>query len=320
MVCSGRRWSPSRGSNNSGIRAVHSSLAGNTIHFFAFFLAFAERLLKAWLFMTEDHQAFRDIPYAKYGEREVVLNVFLPLKPQGPLPVLLVIAGGGWRRGSNESTPVRYTKRGFAMVGICYRGSGEVIAPGNIHDCKAAVRWIRAHAKTYGFDPDRIGAMGSSAGGHLVGLLATSSGVPELEGEGGNPGFSSEIQAACDVCGPCDLTRITLPNYKERYASLYQVTSEYLGGPVEERLDLARLVSPLTYVSKNTPPIMLIHGDVDDVVPLDESLVFYDALKKAGCSVGLKVLPGISHGNINWDEEDETIQSFFERIFMPKCQ
>ncbi|MEO6846382.1 MAG: alpha/beta hydrolase [Chthoniobacterales bacterium] len=268
---------------------------------------------------TETHQSFLDVPYAKYGDRELVLDVFLPAKPEGPLPVILVVAGGGWRSGRKEGTPARYTKRGFAVVGICYRGSKEVIAPGNVHDCKAAVRWIRANAATYGFDTSRIGVFGGSAGGQLAGLLGMTAGVKELEGEGGNPEFDSSVHAVCDVCGPSDITRIGIPKYKEGYPSLYEMTAEYLGGPVEENMNLARLVSPLNYIdsAKNIPPYIFIHGDSDEAVPVDESWVFFEALRERGVNVQLRILNGVKHA-IPWDEEDNTIQSFFERIFMKK--
>ncbi|MEO6846381.1 MAG: alpha/beta hydrolase [Chthoniobacterales bacterium] len=267
---------------------------------------------------TLDHQAFLDIPYAKYGDRELVLDVFLPLKPEGPLPVLVGISGGGWGPGLKTSIPARFAKRGFAIVGITYRGSAEVTAPGCVFDCKASIRWVRANAATYGFDPARVGVFGSSAGGHLVGLMGTSAGVKELEGDGGNPDFDSSVQAAYDVCGPCDFTRLVDPEYKAKNAYLYNIASAYLGGPIEERLDLARLVSPITHISKNTPPFMLMHGDVDELVPVEESLAFYDALKKAGVDVGLKIIKDSPH-SIPWgDAEDEDVLSFFERIFMKK--
>ncbi|MEO6052396.1 MAG: alpha/beta hydrolase [Chthoniobacterales bacterium] len=256
-------------------------------------------------------QSITDIPYANYGDRELVLDVHRPEHFTGKLPVILIVAGGAWRSGRKDSTPVRYAKRGFAMVGICYRGSAEVKAPGNVHDCKAAIRWIRANAEKYGFDTENIGAFGTSAGGHLVALLGSTPGVAELEGEGGNPGFSTKLHAICDVCGPCDLTK--LPEYRAEYPSLDEATSEYLGGPVEEHMELARLVSPLFYVSKDTPVTFLMHGDIDTSVPLQESYTYHDALKKAGVEVSLRVLPGIGHGDIDWDVEDENIQSFFER-------
>lgn len=266
-----------------------------------------------------DAQSFLDVPYARQGDHELLLDIFLPPHQQNLLPVLLVVAGGGWRRGLKTSTPARYANRGFAIVGICYRGTDDgVIAPGNIQDCKAAVRWIRANATTYGFDPNRIGAFGSSAGGHLVGLLGTSAGVAELEGEGNSPSFSSEVQAVCDICGPADLTRVTKPKYKAAHPHLYQLVSNYLGGPVEEHMDMARLLSPLHHISKKTPPFMLMHGDADEIVPVEESLIFYAALQEAGVDVALKVLDGVGHGNINWDQEDETILAFFEKHFLNK--
>lgn len=134
----------------------------------------------------------RDLVYARYGNREVKLDLYLPRTPAGnAIPCIVVIHGGGWRSGDKTRfAPIAaaLAEQGFAAACIGYRLLPEVEFPAPILDCKAAVRWVRAHATRYGIDPDRLGAIGGSAGGHLVAMLGTSAHLTALEGDGGNPG------------------------------------------------------------------------------------------------------------------------------------
>jgi len=259
-------------------------------------------------------QTIKDLPYAQYGDRVMRLDLFLPDKPETKRPTIMWVRGGGWRDGNKnvESPGPGIAAEGFVGAVIEYRGSAEAIAPGNVHDCKAALRWLRANPAKYGIDPDRIGASGGSAGGHLVALLGTTNGVKELEGNGGNPTMSSDVRAVCDFCGPTDLTRIAIPAIRKEFSVLYDVTAEYLGGPVEQRTDLAHLVSPLHHASKATAPTYIIHGDVDNVVPVEESIIFHDALKKLGVDSTLHVAKGINHG-LSWDYFADKVIPFFRR-------
>ena len=254
----------------------------------------------------------KDLPYAWYPNPTLRLDLYLPDNHPGPLPVILWVCGGGWRGSSKENATVWLVDHGFALAAIEYRVSGEAIAPANIHDCKAAVRWLRAHAAAHGLDPERIGAFGASAGGHLVALLGASHGVPALEGDGGNPHESSAVRAVCDFCGPSDLTRIAIPAVRQQFALLYEVTAQYLGGQVEQRSELARLVSPLTYASRSTPPMLIVHGREDDVVPVEESIILHEALRKAGADVALQVRDGQGLA-LRYGEHDPIVLSFFQR-------
>ena len=152
-------------------------------------------------------KVIRDIVYGRGGDTDLKLDVDLPaLERKGPLPVVVWIHGGAWRAGSREGTRASgLVEQGFATVSISYRLTREAIFPAQIHDCKCAIRWIRAHAGKYGFDPKRIGVWGSSAGGHLVAMLGTSGGVKELEGRGGWADEDSRVQAVVDFYGPSDL-------------------------------------------------------------------------------------------------------------------
>ena len=214
---------------------------------------------------------------------------------------------------AKENGPWWLTENGFAVASIEARVSSEAIAPAAVHDCKAAVRWLRAHADQYGYASDAIGVWGHSAGGLLAALLGTSGDVADLEGNGGTPGVSSRVQAACDFCGaPHDFSWFARPAIKSRFPGVAGNLRLYLGGAVEDRPELARQMSAQTYISRNCPPMLLIHGDADPVVPVEETVNFHQALQAAGVDATLRILPGVGHG---WDAAltHDDVVTFFER-------
>jgi acetyl esterase/lipase len=251
---------------------------------------------------------YSDVTYIEYAGRALQLDLYLPDESTSPLPVVLNIPGGGWRNCGKGVDPW-LCEFGFAVASMNYRLSSEAIAPANLHDCLAAVRWLRLHALQYGLDASHIGAWGASAGGHLAALLGS---WPESD-----DGVSTRVQAVCDFCGPSDLTRIAIPEIRAKFPALYEVTEQYLGGPVAERSELARQVSPLSYVSHGLPPIFIAHCRDDSVVPVEESLIYYEALQKAGVDVSLKVLDLDSHG-VPIDEVKDDVLAFFQRTLMPR--
>ena len=253
-----------------------------------------------------------NVIYAKVGERALPLDIYLPSEPASPArPVIIWIHGGGWKSGSkNEGVPVGFaTHGGYAVVSVEYRLSEEALFPAQIFDCKAAVRWVRANASKYGFDPARIGVIGASAGGHLAALLGTSSGVKELEGDEGNAEVSSKVQAVCDVSGPTDLT--ALDAAREGRSSSVTLL---LGGSPQEKPELARLANPINFVSKNDPPFYIVHGGKDPLVPVEQSRLLETALKKAGVSATLDFIEDAGH--VPHDEPTRLrVLSFFVTIF-----
>jgi len=262
----------------------------------------------------------KDLPYAQYGDRVMLLDLYLPDAPTGLVPAILCVVGGGWRstdKAGYAEAGQGIAQNGYVAAAITYRSSTDTIAPGNVHDCKAAVRWLRANAATYGIDPTRIGALGGSAGAHLVALLGTTNGRQELEGNGGNPAQSSAVQAVCEFCGPVDLTRGAQPALRKKYPVLYECVEAYLGGPLDKRMELAKLVSPLRYVSPASAPMLIIHGDADDIVSVEESIVFYDALKKAGVDATLHVAKGATH-DLTWSTYGNQVVAFFRRTLTNK--
>lgn len=242
-------------------------------------------------------KAHRDLEYAKVGSISLKLDLYLPRNapPNKPLPLVAYIHGGGWRGGSKARCPaVLMCLKGYAAASIEYRLSGVAKFPAQIHDCKGAIRWLRANAKKYNLDPNRIGVWGSSAGGHLVALLGTSGDSNALEGDvGGNLEYSSRVQAVCDWFGPTDLVKIVGDRGADNVAN---VVARLLGGAVGDKRDLAILASPLTHVSKDDAPFLIMHGDQDRLVPLSQSRLLDAALKKAGVKSTLHVVKGRGHG------------------------
>jgi dienelactone hydrolase len=197
---------------------------------------------------------------------------------------------------------------------VVYRLSGEAPFPAAIHDCKAAVRFLRAHAKEHGIDSENIGAIGLSAGGHLTALLATSAGVDELEGEGGNAEFSSAIQAAVPMGAQTDLLSVRTRDIS-RIEERGKIWRQFLGGTLEERPDTYRLASPLNHLDKNDPPCWLISGETDD--PSTHADAFRARMEQLGIPSALTVIKAAPHpflGKQVWfDEMIDVADGFFSK-------
>jgi acetyl esterase/lipase len=264
-------------------------------------------------------RAVRDIKYGEAPGKTNLLDIYVPEDAQGSLPLIVWIHGGGWEGGDKGGCPaLAMVRHGYVAASINYRLSKEAIFPAQIEDCKGAIRWLRAHAREYKIDPDRIGVWGGSAGGHLVALLGTSGGVKELEGTtGGNLDQSSRVQAVCDWFGPTDMSvffqqagddNIFKPAPEK--SPLFRL----FGGPVEQRKDLVAQANPLTFITKNDPPFLIMHGDKDTLVPLAQSQMLAGALKAAGVACHLEVLPGAGHGNgFNKPEVAKMVAEFFDK-------
>ena len=254
----------------------------------------------------EGVQVLLDLEYVQGGHERNRLDLYLPEKPVRPLPVILWVHGGGWRGGDKSNGPAfRFATKGYAVASMNYRFSQHATFPAQIHDCKAAVRWLRANAKKCGLDADHIGAWGCSAGGHLVALLGTTAGVKELEGPGGNEDQSSRVQAVVDWYGPTDFLTV---GAKETRTNL-------LGGDPQQNREKAIKASPVTYVSKAAAPFLIMHGDQDKTVPISQSETFAEALKKAGADVTFVVVKGGKHGGALFTnaESMKQIEDFFAK-------
>lgn len=243
---------------------------------------------------TSKIKAHPDLVYARNGEREMLLNLYHPKDQKEELPAIVCLHGGGWANGKRQHAAhfaQALAARGFVTVSIDYRLSGEAPFPAQIEDAKAAVRWLRAHAAKWKIDPDAIGATGSSAGGHLAALLATSGGVRELEGQGDNPKFSSRIQAAAPMCAQTDLM---VERIKEKSAAPKGIYRAFLGGSQEEVPETYRLASPMHHFDAEDPPTFFLCGELDD--PSTRAEAFRSKSGEMGISTGLRVIPGAPHG------------------------
>ncbi|NRB74680.1 MAG: SMP-30/gluconolactonase/LRE family protein [Verrucomicrobiales bacterium] len=254
--------------------------------------------------LDEQVESHLDLTFGKGGDRELLLHLYRPRKAEGPLPAIVCIHGGGWGKGDRRhhaNIAKAMAARGYVTVTIDYRLSGEAIFPAHIHDCKAAVRWLRAHAEKWGVDPDWIGATGASAGGHLAALLATSGGVAELEGESGNPDFSSDIQAAVPMGGQSDF----MSERNRQISAEKKIWQAFLGGSQDEVPDTYRLASPRAHLDAGDPPIFFMTGEFDDPSTHGDELR-RDAMA-LGVPTGLNVVAGAPHPLL-------TKQKFFDIV------
>jgi acetyl esterase/lipase/enterochelin esterase-like enzyme len=234
-------------------------------------------------------QVDRDIEYSRVGSRSLKLDLYRREPSPRPSPVVVWIHGGTWASGDKTPSPApALVTDGFAVASIEYRTSKEAPFPAQLHDCKAAVRWLRANADKYNLDAAHIGAWGHEAGGHLASLLGTTGDVKELEGDEGNLDQSSRVQAVVSFSGPADL--MALPAAGGARAAAAAAT--LIGGPLPGNQEKARKASPIGYVSKDDPPFLIVHGTADATIPARQSEVFTAALKQAGVDAALELQIG----------------------------
>jgi len=266
-------------------------------------------------------KAIRDIAYVKGGGPSQSLDLFVPEKADGPLPIVVWIPGGAWMHINwrSDCRSLAWTTRGYAAASISYRTTAEdnALWPAQIHDCKAAIRFLRANAKKYNLDPNRIGVWGESAGGHLVSLLATSGGVQALEGDLGNEGVSSRVQAVCVWCGPSNFMTIDTPPGGLKVDEPLGPVGRLFGGPMHQREALAKRASPINYVTPNAPPFLIMHGEGDATIPISQGRELFEALTKAQTSVKFEPLKGTGHP-IDRPDRRARVLDFFDEVFKVK--
>ena len=257
----------------------------------------------------------RNVTYARYGDRTLEMDIYRPRGVWGELPAVVCIHGGGWANGNRNNHEIiaqALAARGYVAATISYRLSGEAPFPAAIHDCKAAVRFLRANSKKYGIDAKHIGAIGLSAGGHLTALLATSAGVKELEGEGGNAAFSSAIQAAVPMGAQTDLLSARTKEISA-IEDRGKIWRQFLSGAQEDKPATYRLASPLYHLDKDDPPCSFLSGENDD--PSTHAIAFRRQMEKFNIVSELTVIKDAPHPflrkQIWFDEMIETTDAFF---------
>jgi acetyl esterase/lipase len=232
-----------------------------------------------------------DLTYAKTNDPQQKLDLYVPKGNDKPLPLLIFIHGGGWASGTRLDYKyycVRYAQRGYAVASITYRFVDKLPFPACVQDAKCAVRFLRANADKYHIDKNRIAAIGGSAGGHLSMMLGYTPGVKELEGDGGYSEESSAVQVVVDLYGPTDITVPTARNNP--------TAKQFFGGKsYDEAPDQYALASPITHVTKNSPPTLIMQGTIDDTVPMSQSDLLYAKLKELGVPVQYEKFEGYPH-------------------------
>ena len=272
-------------------------------------IAFSQVLSK------DDIVLYKDIIYTVVDGHELKLDIAVPKYLKSSAPAIVDIPGGAWRKVEKKAEDaIFYAKHGFIGISMTHRTSDIAIFPAAVHDCKTAVRWARANAKKYNINPDKIGITGVSSGGHLATLLGTSGGDEYLEGKGDYSEYSSSVQAVVSHFGPTDFL-LKIDGDKDAYTNAHSPQALFLGGPLNEKKDLARLANPITYIDANDPPILIVHGELDGMVNIAQSEILFEALNKAKVPTKFIRVKNADHmyRPNKWDEEiSPTIDELFQ--------
>jgi acetyl esterase/lipase len=265
--------------------------------------------------VPDDVELLRNVEFGKGGNMKLTMHILRPRTvPKETMPVLVYIHGSAWGRDNKDlaiGKLIATAQQGYFGATIQVRTSGEAVFPAQIEDAKCAIRFLRARAKDYHIDTNRIGVWGDSSGGHLSALVGLTANVKELEGQGGWPEFSSRVHAVCPMCPAVDFL---VPDWPQRHNTGPNGPAfRLLGGdPRKEKAELAKKASPLTYITRESPPFFIVHGDNDTTVPYSQGELLLDALKKAGVNAALYTIKSGNHGSVH--QYDKTVvKEFFDK-------
>jgi acetyl esterase/lipase len=266
----------------------------------------------------------RDIAYIPDGDEAQRLDLYLPETPAAsPLPLVVHVHGGGWMGGSKF--PCQFANmvdRGYAVASVEYRFSQQAVFPAQIQDCQAAIRWLRANSQRYNIDSDHVGVVGGSAGGHLSALVGAAGGKQAFAPIGGNEEQSDAVQCVCDIFGPANFTTVIQQAADDKnvrniftFNSPDDPYSRLIGASLEGNREKTDAVSPVHYISKDSPPMLILHGTHDALVPYAQSVELAEALNAHGVPVWLQTLPGSGHGGPAFENPAivALMQSFFDK-------
>jgi acetyl esterase/lipase len=242
----------------------------------------------------------RDVVYTTAGPDEQKLDIYHPTSSSTPRPAVVFLHGGGWSAGGKRSfqrQAAYLAAQGYVCASINYRLSQEAPYPAALYDAKAAVRWMRANAQKYGIDPSRIAASGGSAGGQLAALIGTTADVKTMEGDRGNPGYSSAVQAVVVFNPLTDF--VSALEETQSPAAVTKAIVAFLGGPLEKVPEVYMSASPIAHISSASPPFLFLHGSSDTTLPFSQSTEMRDALEAVGVRAELFTANGANHGFFN---------------------
>ena len=257
------------------------------------------------------------VEFAVAGGEHLQLDLARPKNGDGPFPAIVCIHGGGFRAGKREAYDKLCTtlaQQGYVAITVTYRLAPAFPFPAAVHDCKAAVRWLRANDAKYHVDPARIGVTGGSAGGHLAQFLGVTAGVKEFEGDAGNADQSSSVACVVNFYGPSDFTK----SYGKSVDAA-EVLPLFLGGDVEHALQNHIRSSPLNWVTPDAVPTLCVHGTDDKYVAYEQAVWLTDRLKACGVEVELLTLEGAGHGfkGADADKAQTALLAFFAKHLKP---
>lgn len=275
--------------------------------------------------------SFKDVQYVNDGDVKHTLDIYIPANTSQAMPLVVFIHGGGWSGGSKGSAAgwvkTMLNNNGYVCADINYRLSRDSVWPAQLYDCKAAIRFLKANAQKYFIDTCRVGVMGTSAGGHLSSVVATTGNYPPLEGAHlGNAHVSSKVHAALPAYGPVDFFQMDdylSPTCTTSFVHSYNSPETMLLGCDTLKNCPARVISanPTTYLDANDPPMYITHGSADCSVPMRQSIVLDSIARARGVPTQLVIVDSIGHGGPYWTTQSQQIiyQSFFDTA-LKVCQ
>lgn len=263
-----------------------------------------------------------NLQYAKVDTHTLALDLYLPETKNAPL--IVWVHGGAWRAGSKDFMPLTaLVESGYAVASVDYRLSTVAKFPALIHDCKGAIRWLRANESKYGYNAKRICIAGNSAGGHLAALIGTSNGVKELEGTvGGHGNQSSDVQAIASYYGASNLTSILNQSTPHGLSVRVPALKLLLGDTPDQVKELAQLASPVFHVDRTDPPLLLLHGDQDPQMPINQAHELHGRYRALKLDVAFEVLHGAAHGGAMFydAQRNAVVKAFLDRTLRPSSR
>ena len=267
-----------------------------------------------------------DLPYASLSPAQQ-LDIYLPDEGEGPFPVIMHIHGGGFEFGDKRDVHVLpYLKglaRGYAVVSVNYRLSGEAIFPAGLQDIKASIRWLRANRESYHLDTDWIAACGGSAGGNYAAMVCLTANVTEFDDpELGNMDYPCNVQAAVDMFGPTDFLKMDAQLEENGFGpgdhgEVNSPESKYLGAKLSEVPLKVEIANPMTYIHEHMPPLLIQHGRLDTLVPVQQSMIFVEKLEKyvSPDRFEFDIVEGAGHGDplFETDENMDRVFAFIDK-------